>query len=77
MKKFPIYTRYTADIFVKHESESRCVVVDLLEGMEKIQVIDNGKMSSFHYDNFVMGKCDNSTEEEFKEKKDQVIKIVN
>jgi len=77
MKQFPIYTRYTADIFVKHISESRCIVVDLLETLQKIQVIDNGKMTSFHYDNLVMGKANESSEEEFKEKKDQVMKIVN
>lgn len=76
MKKFPIYSKYAVDIFVKHESESRCVVVDLLEGMEKIQIIDNGKMSSFHYDNFVMGKCDNSTEEEFFKNKKKIIELI-
>ena len=76
MTQFPIYTRYTADIFVKHVSENRCIVVDILETMQKIQVIDNGEGTSFHYDNMVMGKANESSEEEFEESKNKVIELI-
>ena len=74
--KFPLFTRYAAEIYVKHFSESKCLVIDLLESTQKVQLIDNGKMSSFHYDNFALGKCDRSDEEEFEEKKKQVLELI-
>lgn len=74
--KFPLFTKYAAEIYVKHFSESKCLVIDLLKSTQKVQLIDNGKMSSFHYDNFALGKCDKSDAEEFEEKKKQVLELI-
>ena len=74
--KFPLFAKYAAEIYVKHFSESKCLVIDLLESTQKVQLIDSGKMSSFHYDNFVLGKCDKSDAEEFESKKLEVLQII-
>lgn len=74
--KFPLFAKYANEIYVKHFSESKCLVIDLLESTQKVQLIDSGKMSSFHYDNYALSKCDKSDAEEFEEKKKQVLELI-
>lgn len=75
-KEFPIFTKYHDQIFVKHYSESKCLMIDLLSDMQKVQLLNNGRFTSLHYDNLILGKCDKSNQEEFESKKTEVLNLI-
>ncbi len=51
-------------------------MVDLLSDMQKVQLINNGRFTSLHYDNLILGKCDKSNAEEFESKKTEVLQLI-